>query len=291
MHARFPAPRTALACLLLALMAGCSGERASLSQVAARVDDTEITLQQVGYLLARHPRVAEAPSQARELALESLVMQELAAQAAREQGIEKEPAFVQGMEAARRELLARLYEERLAATAPGVGTDEVDRYYDRHPALFSERRLYTLQELTVDADADADPGAVATVRQLVESAHSVADLHASLEGAGMGHRSVMTVQAPEAVPMRLLGRLAALKEGQSMLASETPVIHVWTLVRAQAAPIDRQLARGPIQKHLMAQRQRRIVAGRMEELRKSARIVYLGGFTAPGGAAGAEPGN
>ena len=153
----------ACAALSLALLTGCGGGSGSApsGQVAATVNKREVSLHQVEYLLQRQPRLAATRSDAPRLALESLVEQELAAQAAREEGLESDPAFVQGMEAARRELLARFYQERLAAAASRPTSDEIDRYYDSHPALFGERRLYTLQEVV----AEVPPQAMASLRE------------------------------------------------------------------------------------------------------------------------------
>ncbi|MEW6704314.1 MAG: EpsD family peptidyl-prolyl cis-trans isomerase [Pseudomonadota bacterium] len=267
------------------LLAACGGgERAApAGQVAATVNKGEISLHQVQYVLQRQPRLAGQPDAPR-VALESLVEQELAAQAAREEGIESDPSFVQGMEAAKRELLARFYQERLATKAARPTTDEVDRYYDEHPALFAERRLYTLQEFVVEVS----PEALATLREVVSTARSATELATALDRSGLRYRSGMTVQAPEAVQLRLLEPLAKLREGESMLLSGAPHARIWTLVRTQEAKVDRQQAREPIEAYLLTERKRQIVTARMQELRKSATVVLASQFAASAPAAAAS---
>ena len=280
------AAHLACAALFLVLAAGCGGgnKAAPAGQVAVKVNGNEVSLHQVEYLLQRQPRLAATRTDAPRLALDSLVEQELAAQAAREQGLDSDPVFVQGMEAARRELLARLYQDRLAAKAARPASDEVDRYYDSHPALFGERRLYTLQEVV----ADVTPDAMTPLRELVKQARSAADLTAALDRGGIRYRTGMTVQAPEAVPMRLLEVLSALGEGQSMLLSEAPAVRIWTVIKTQEARVDRQQAREPIEAYLLSERRRQMVSARMQELRKSAQVVYAERFAAAPGAAASD---
>ena len=237
-----------------------------------QVNREEVSLRQVEYLLKRQPGLPA--DQAPRLVLASLVEQEIAAQAAREDGIDKDPEFVQGIEAARRELLAKLYQERIAAKAARASSDEVDRYYDEHPALFSARRLYTVQEVAVDAG----PGTEDKLRALVAAAAAPAGLDEALDRAGWPHRGGLTVLAPERVPLALLQPLAALEEGHSMVAGGAPSLRVWTLLKTQAAPVAREAAKPAIESYLVGERRRQLVTQRMAELRQSAKVVVAEAF-------------
>lgn len=261
------------------VLGGCGPAAGSKpGQVAAHVNKGEVSLHQVRYVLDHQPRLAaQQPEAAPRLVLASLVEQELAAQAAREQGLDNDPAYVQGMEVARRELLARMYQERLAAKAEQPGTDEIDRYYDAHPALFAERRLYTLREFAVQVPPDGEEA----VRSMVKSAGSEKELQAALEQSGLPMRTGVTVLAPEAVPLQELQTLAALHEGQSMVRSKIAGgLHVWTLLQTQAAPVDRKQAREAISTYLLTERKRQLVQNGMAALRKNANIAYAGEFAA-----------
>ncbi len=151
----------------------------------------------------------------------------------------------------------------------------MDRYYDQHPALFAERRLYTLQEFMVEADAAAMP----SVREWVQNARSPVELSTALDRSGLRYRSGLTVQAPENVQMRLLDRLSKLEEGRSMLLSEAPPARIWTLVRSQEARVDRQQAREPIEAYLLTERKRQLVIQRMQELRQAAKVTVAAQFS------------
>src|SRR5205814_9580419 len=120
------------------------------TQVAARVNDTEISLAQLQHVLQRQPRVSpeRAEAQTRSV-LDGIVDQELAAQAARKSGLDRDPRVVRALEAAKRHLPARAYQDVLADRATLPSSDDVDRYYDSQPALFAQRRFYSVQETLV----------------------------------------------------------------------------------------------------------------------------------------------
>jgi EpsD family peptidyl-prolyl cis-trans isomerase len=286
-HSFGRAARAGLALVALATLVACGGGNGatghSSGQVAAHVNKGEVSLHQVQYLLQHQPRLAAArPDVAPKLVLDSLDEQELAAQAAREQGIENDPAFVQGMEAARRELLARMYQERLSAKVALPSSDDIDRYYDEHPALFGQRKLYTVQEFMVDVPAQGQ----AALQQVVEQARSATELRTALDHAGLQYRTGVTVQAPEAVPMRLLETLSKLDEGRSMVHTATPnAVQLWTLLKTQEAAVDRKHARGAIEAYLVTERKRQAVDAGMSELRQKAQIVYAGPFASAASAA------
>lgn len=267
------------AVLAVLMLSGCGGGTShSQGQIAARVNKGEVSLHQVQYLLQRQPRLAAAqPDAAPRLALDSLVEQELAAQAAREQGIDGDPAFVQGMEAARRELLARMYQDRLAAKAALPSSDDIDRYYDSHPALFAERRLYTVQEFAVEVPADRQ----AELQQAIAASSSIVELRTVLDHAGLQYRSGVAVQSPENVPMRLLDNLSKLGEGRAMVHATTPTsMQIWALVKTQEASVDRKHARPAIEAYLTTERKHQAIASGMTDLRKRAEVVYAGPFAA-----------
>ncbi len=271
--------------LAAALLAGCGKSKtADETQIAAKVNKDEISVHQVQYALQRQPRLAAAqPQTAARRVLDSLIEQELAAQAARSEGLETDPAVVQAMEAAKREVLARAFQDRLAAKAASASTDEVDRYYDSRPALFHERRLYTLQEFSLEATPDDAP----RIEALLKNAKSVDEIGEALSKAGIRYRSRQVVQAAEDIPLGLLDSLAKLQVGQSALTllSGNPRVHV--ILQAQAAPMNRNAARPAIEAYLLGERKRELVASEMKNLRDRAQVVYQGTFAHPGLAASA----
>lgn len=277
--ARRGAPLALATCLLL-LLAACGKSdptTATPTQIAAKVNKDEISVHQVQQALQRQPRLAAAqPQTAAKRVLDALVEQELAAQAARSDGMETDPGVVQTLEAAKREVLARAYQERLAAKAVAASTDEVDRYYSSRPALFSERRLYTLQEFAMEASSDD----AVRIQAAVSNAKSVEEIGASLRKAGLRFHTRQIAQAAEDLPTGVLESVAKLAVGQSVLMQQPGSGRIYTVLHSESAPVDRNLAKGVIEAFLLAERKRELVNQGMKTLRDKATIVYQGSFAA-----------
>ena len=258
------------------LLSGCgAGTPAADTQVAVRINKGEISVHQVQAVLKRQPRLlAEQPAAAAAKVLEVLVEQELAAQAAVDKGLEREPDVVQALQLARREVLARAYQEQLAANANGASSDEVDRYYDSHPAVFAQRRLYVLQEFAVEATA-AQASGLAALAKRAKNADEIENL---LREAGLKQRTRRFVQAAEDVPPVVLEPLSKLEKGQSLAVTQGAVPRIFTLLDVQNAPIERRQAADVIAGYLLSERKRQLVAPAMKALREAAEIKYQGAF-------------
>lgn len=264
----------------LVLLAACGGGSGTgkASQVAVKVNDGEISVHQVQLatereLSARSDEQADAITRR---TLTSLVQQELAAQAARRQGLDKDPRVVQLMELSRREVLARAYQDRLGEAARAPSSDEVDQYFDAKPLLFAQRKLYSLQETTVHvAAAQAD-----AVRRRIEAANTLAQLTEALSGDGVRSHTVQLRAAAETVPLALLDKLGGLRPGQSLAVPRPGGLRVLTVIDARAAPVDRATARKPINAFLLNERRMVLVQQGMAELGKQGQVSYQGPYAA-----------
>ncbi len=271
------------------LLAGCGGgERKSDTQIAATVNKGEISVHQVQTVLQRQPRLtaADAGGTATARVLEGLIDQELAAQAARNASLEKDPRVVQSLEAARRELLALAWQESIAAKASNPSSDEIDRYYEAHPELFAQRRLYILQETSLEGTPEQLGGLPAKVAQ----AQSADDVAALLQQAGVRSSARAIAMAAEDLPQKLLEPLSRLEPGRSGYFAQGSTVRIYTVLEAHKAPVERRLALNAIGAYLAKDRRNEAVSQAMKELRGKAKIEYLGGFAKGGeNAASAAP--
>jgi EpsD family peptidyl-prolyl cis-trans isomerase len=275
-------------CAAVALLMACSKSAAPPdSQIAVKVNKGEISVHQVQAVLQRQPRLPpDAAGNAAQRVLEVLVDQELAAQAAQQQGLESDPGVIQQLQAARRETLARAYHDRVAAKAANPSSDEIDRYYESKPALFAQRRLYLLQESAVEANAAQLP----VLQDGVARAQSAEELAKLLQGAALRHTTRQFTQAAEDLPLLLLDPISKLNPGQSALFPQPGGARIFTVLQAHRAPVDRRTATEPIARFLIADRKRELVSQSMAALRKDAKLQYEGAFakTAAGAASGAQ---
>lgn len=281
-------PLVAAASLVLgALASGCNPQPSSSTptQVAVKVNDDEISAHQVQVVLQRqNALLAASPDLATRKVLDSLIEQELAAQAAKQRGLDRDPQIVQAIEVAKREALARAWQDRLADTATRPSSDEVDRYYDSKPLLFAQRRSYTLQEFRVEASTEQ----LGALEQKLAQVKGSGPLSDAIKASGLPHTTRQTVQPAEDLPLALLDRLATFAEGQAIVLPRPGGASVLAVLRSELAPTARNAARKSIEAYLLTERKRHMVAQGMKSLRDAARIEYVGKFAqAPSAAASA----
>ena len=273
------AGRVLLIAAAAAALAACSGKsRDASTQIAAKVNREEISVHQVNYFLQRQGTVApDQVEAASRQTLEALVDQEVAVQAALEQKLDRDPTVVQSLEAARRELLARAYAERLAQSVSPPTPQEVKQYFDSKPALFARRRLYTL----VDTAIDATPEQQKPIEAQMPTTRGTADVALVLRQAGLRFGSRRTTIGAEALPLHAVDAMATLTEGQSLLVGGPRDAHIYTVIDTRPAPLNLEEARSSIENYLIAERRRTALEQQIKALRSNARIEYRGRFAQP----------
>lgn len=273
--------RTATALTLLAaavmLVACGGGDKKGATQVAAKVNKEEISVHQINFVLQRQPglKPEQAPA-ATKAVLEGLIDQELAIQEAQEQKIDRDPKVVMAIEAAKREILARAYADKLADTVSKPTDDEIAAYYKEKPALFAQRRVYTLHEFSIEAAGDA----AKNVTGLVQASKSSEELSKQLTAAGVKFGSRVVTQPAENLPLAMIDRIGSLAEGQSLAIPSANGISAVFVAAAKSQPVTADQAKPAIEQFLLNDRKRKVVADEMKRLRGSAKISYEGQFAA-----------
>lgn len=264
--------------LLVVLLAACGRDHAPADgQVVALVNEDEISVHQVQAVLQRQPALSGQLGQAAgEKVLQGLIEQELAAQAARAQKLDSSPKVLQAMALAKREILAREYQDRLADKAVPPNAGDIDRYYDEHPELFKERRRYTIQETALKVS----PAEAPAWRDRVKATTSLAEANEVVSASGLPATSREMVEWAENLPLALLKQFSTLAPGQSLVLERPDGLVIGTLVHTELAPINRRDAAQAIQAVLTNQRRREAVSKGMEALRQGAKIQLLGAFAA-----------
>jgi EpsD family peptidyl-prolyl cis-trans isomerase len=254
----------------------------SATQIAARVNKEEISVHQINFALQRQPGLTQDQLEgASRKTLEALVDQELVLQAAVEQHLDRDPIVIQSVEAARRELLARAYAERLTASVQAPSAADVKQYYDGHPALFAKRRFYSL----VDTAVDATPAQQKEIQAQLAATHTATEVSAVLTKAGLRHGARYSKVGAEALPLQSVDAIAALHEGQSFLIGGPTDAHILTIESADPAPLTLEQARASIESFLTMERKRDLLQQQVKTLRSTAQIEYRGRFASPAVAA------
>jgi EpsD family peptidyl-prolyl cis-trans isomerase len=287
-----PVRWTAIALVTVALVAcGDKTSNKSATQVAAKVGDEEISVHQINFVLSRTSAAANAtPESAQKLrneVLEKLIDQQLAVDQAIDKKLDRTPDVVTQLEAARREVLARAYVQQIAGGLPKPTAEEVRKYFADNPQLFSERRIFNLQEILVPAGAGAE--VADQVKAQVAAGKSMEEIATWLKGRDVRFGGNSATRAAEQIPLELLKMVHKLKDGQTTIISNPQGFTVLRVASSQSAPVTEAAALPRIQQFLTNQRGAEVIGQTIKDLRAKTTVTYMGDF-APGATGAPTPG-
>ena len=280
------ATRSCLAVLVfasLALVAGCGDKKEKgASQTAVKVNKDEITVHQINFVLQQQrglkPEQADAASKQ---ILERLIDQQLALQRADDLKVDRDPRVVQMLEAARRDVLSRAYVEKISEAAVKPTAEEVKKYYDEKPALFKDRRIYSIQEIGIEAKPEQLP----ELREKLAGAKDVNAFVEYLKTAGYRFNGNQAVRAAEQLPLTSLDAFAKMKDGQAAIVPAPNGAQVIVLAGSRSQPVTEEQARPAIEQFLLNDRKRKLIEEDSKAMRAAAKIQYVGKFAEPAASA------
>ncbi len=273
-----------LAAALALGLSGCGNkdDKKTATQVAAKVGSEEISVHQINQVLSRSNAAGASPQAAQVMSrevLEKLIDQQLAIDQAMDSKLHRSAEVVSQIEFARRDILARAYIQRLTAGLPKPTAQESKKYFTEHPQLFSERRIFNVQEIMLPAGA----AVLDALRGFAAAGKPMEEIASWLKAKSIDFKGGAATRAAEQIPLEMLPKLHALKDGQSAVLESAQGVTVVHLVSSQAAPVTEAAALPRIEQFLGNQRAAEAVAARLKQLRADTKVTYMGEFAAPAG--------
>ena len=271
--------------LVVALMAGCgdkkdgTAEESKPTQVAAKVNGTELTVSQVNYALQRIPNLDKDQSKAASLqVIRNLVDQEVLAQKAQSEKLDRDPVVVQALDAARRQIMAEVYMTRKLGT-PAEPTDaEVSDYFNKHPELFTKRKIYRLQELSIKAPKEKQEA----IRKQLADSKTLNDFVAWLKDEKYPVQASQGVKPAEQLPQAILPKLAEMPDGQAMVVNTPEGLLVILLADSQVQAVTLEQAKPAIARLLQNEVRQKAAKAELDKVKAEAKIEYVGEFADAG---------
>jgi len=146
---------------------GChfGSQKPPTGQVVATVGDREITRRQLQAELngvaAATPAAQKAQQQA---ALQYIIQRAILADAAKKQGLDKDPNFILLSERANDALLVQLLQTKIAASVPAPTIEEANTFEEANPDVFAERKVFDVDQMRMSRPAD--PSILAKLKPL-----------------------------------------------------------------------------------------------------------------------------
>jgi EpsD family peptidyl-prolyl cis-trans isomerase len=271
-HATFLALTT-----LAVLLSGCEKPASSTkSETVVTVAGETISEAELNLAVSRLGELSAAQSaEARSKLLQALIDQRLVAEAAKKAGLDKEPAVEIAVAHAGRQVLAEAYAERNFKDVAKPTDTEITEYFNQHPELFSERRIYRIQEL----DLTVDPSRLAEVESRLKSSHSIGDFVNWVKEQGIEGKSAVAVKPAEQIPAALLARLSQMKDGEVSLVPGRPGhVVIQQLLESQMQPVSLEQSHSAIERALITEKRKELMEADLKKLREAAKIEYTSGY-------------
>jgi len=272
---------TTLAAMALVALAGCGQKKdvtaadGAGSDVVAKVNGEEITAGQLAIALQKQRGMrSDAGDAASTATLDELVKEQIVAQKAIAAKLDKDPAVIAQIEAARRDILARRFIDAAVETTGKPGDDAAQKFYDSRPNLFAQRKIYTVQHVDIQAPDDRRT----EVDAHVQSLKSPAELADWLKAQKLQFTVKPEQVASEQLPPVVLDKLATMKDGESTVVPSQFGVSALTLISSASAPKTLAEAKPAIDQFLGNQGRRDVIMNLQKTICDGAKVEYLGRF-------------
>jgi hypothetical protein len=155
---------------------------------------------------------------------------------------------------------------------------EVSDYFNKHPELFSNRKIYRLQEISIKAPKDKQEA----IRAQLAASKTLVDFGAWLKAQNIEFKAAQGVKPAEQLPLDLLPKLASMPDGQAMVVNAPEGLLVVVMAGSQAQPVSMEQAKPAIARMLQQQTRQKAAKAELDALRAAAKIEYVGEFADAG---------
>nr|WP_314900895.1 EpsD family peptidyl-prolyl cis-trans isomerase [uncultured Deefgea sp.] len=245
-------------------------EKKSPSQVLAKVNDAEITVHQLNFVLAQAPNAS--PEQKQQI-LDQLIDQELLVEKAAELKLDREPNIVQAIEASKRQILAQAAAERVIGKPAEPSKAAVDEFYAKNPGLFADRKTYDFVMFALPKANYSE-----AIAEQLNTATTAMQVKAVLDAAKIPFETNESSRAAEQLPMQMLPKFAAMNQGDILAMAEGDKMVLLQLKASHAAPVAPADAEPMIKRYLSTNDAQENAKAKLKALQAAAKIEYLQKF-------------
>lgn len=248
----------------------------SESQVVAKVNGDEILIHQVNFQLGRMGPLNEAQGkEAAKQIIQKLVEQQLLKRQAIEAKLDRDPNVLLAIESAKDAILSQAYLEQLLQKANKPSATEIDTFYSSHPELFSDRRVFRLQEIVIDVNKEK----FAEVEASLKAIKGINNIATWLKDNNYVFSVNSNVKPAEQLPLELLKKLQPLKPDDFILVPTDKSLNLVHIAATQSVPVTKEKATPIIEQYFMNQNKAALAKSEMKKLYEAANIEFIGAFS------------
>jgi EpsD family peptidyl-prolyl cis-trans isomerase len=278
----------ALACGSVLALSACDqgAPKAPTGQVVASVGGREITRRELQTemtgLTAATPAIQKEQQKA---ALQRLVQRAILVNAAKEQGVDKDPAFALLAQRATDMVMVQMLERKVLASVPAPSGEEVAQFMQTNPDMFAQRRLFDVEQIRMPLPSDAK-----VIKQL-EPLKTMDEVAAFLAKQNISFQRGANVMDARGQDPKLLKAIIALPPGEIFILSSRSEVFLNQIRNTRLQPFEGKEATQFALNSLKAQRSREVVARQLRGyLSKAQQDVRMSAeFTTPPPGAKPQP--
>jgi hypothetical protein len=160
-----------------------------------------------------------------------------------------------------------------AASDPAAIKD----FYDKHPELFAQRKVYRLQEVALQVRGEE----LDKLKQALPPMKSLQEVIAYAKANNLRATTNASVRAAEQLPMEFAKRIAGLKDGEVVAVPGPNGVAVIQIVASQQQPLDEAKAKPFIEQFIQNKSRMELAQAELKSLRAAAKLEYVGDFAKP----------
>lgn len=268
-------PNAHVLCCALMLVAvtglsACGNKDKRAGQTLARVNGEEITILQINDELNRADVQAEQQEAASKKALESLIDRQLILAEAMRNKIDRNPEVMQAIERAKAQIIVQTYLQNITSQIAKPSKAEIDDYFQKNPAFFSNRKEFDLEQLIFASSDYSDP-----LKSAINSAKSLGDVAEWMDSHGVRYAHGRITRSTSDLPQQAVEQLMKLPKGQLFLVSEGSNRVLNRLVAMQDNALTATNAAPQIEQFLYNKKLKEAAEAEVAHLRSTAKIEYL----------------
>ena len=275
--------QTRIGILCLLALCGC-GEKKIESprpKIIARVNGEEITEFHFKQALRNIETSSATGSFQNQVVLKTLIDQKLLAQEAVKHKLDKMPKVLAALDVATQQILAQAWLDWTlkgeAVSKPDRG--EMEQYYQDHPELFANRKIYHYQYVALPGSAVK----LKTVKERLDQAKDLEMLVEWLRANNIQHAAGKEIRGALKIPLHLLPAMSKMKTGDiRALDGKNDQVFVIKLIDAKPESISKEIALPVIEQFLVKQNEDKLLGKKFEKIRAAASIEYVGEYPISG---------
>ncbi|GAA0743711.1 peptidyl-prolyl cis-trans isomerase, EpsD family [Sphingomonas sp. ABOLD] len=270
---------TAAAAAALAV-SGCGSKDGKLDkgQVVASVDGDEITIFELNAEVQAAPTPAGTDRKlAEQLALQRIIERKILSKIAREQKLDKTPAFLIQQRRADELILTTMLRDKIAGGVAQPTEAEITQYQAAHPDRFAQRKIYSIDQIVFPAPSSADK-----FKQFAPL-KTLDQLAAKLTADGTQFRRAPTQLDTAALPPEIAGKIAALPAAEMFILPTQQGLTANVITATTVQPVPADQAHALALNALRNERFSKAADAQLNERLKKARatVKYQPGYQAP----------